>query len=494
MHTHSLVSSLSDDTMITRTKRLVLAERFATAEVVVHLAEIEARRLHLAEGCSSLFGYCTQVLHLSEYEAYTRIAAARAGRRFPLVFECLARGDVHLSAVDLLAPHLTEENHVELLGWARHRTKREVERIVAEVAPRPAVGAMVRRLPARTSAEAGKAVGAAGAAGVAGVPGAANVAGPAGAADAAGTAGIAGNAEATNAGPELLMPDGTTNSIVAQVEGPPAPRSARPRVEALSPERYRIQFTGDPETVELLRRAQDLLRHQVPDGDPAAVFKKALRVLVKDLEKTKAALVERPRGRRDLGSGVGDESRSSKKEKTKDDTAASPRRDPRTIPAAVRRLVWTRDRGRCAFHSRNHHRCTETGGLEFHHVKPFALGGPATADNIELRCRAHNQYEAVQVFGDRSASMVREKRPPDWVRAQLEAGGMRDGLRPRTLERKFESRETPSKWDGRDRTGRAAPPGIHFLRLVLDGTPVDTKKIVRIRWHPERGVTFGTTP
>jgi hypothetical protein len=45
-------------------------------------------------------------------------------------------------------------------------------------------------------------------------------------------------------------------------------------------------------------------------------------------------------------------------------------------------------------------RCSETGLLEFHHVRPFAYGGGSTEDNIELRCRAHNQYEADLFFGE----------------------------------------------------------------------------------------------
>jgi hypothetical protein len=73
---------------------------------------------------------------------------------------------------------------------------------------------------------------------------------------------------------------------------------------------------------------------------------------------------------------------------------------------AVRRVVWARDDGRCAFVG-GEGRCRETGFLEFHHVTPYARGGTATADQIQLRCRAHNQYEAVEAFGAR-ALIVRE--------------------------------------------------------------------------------------
>jgi hypothetical protein len=67
------------------------------------------------------------------------------------------------------------------------------------------------------------------------------------------------------------------------------------------------------------------------------------------------------------------------------------------VPATVRRKVWARDDGQCAFVGIDGH-CAERGFLEFHHVVPFAEGGSTTVDNLELRCRAHNAYEACQYF------------------------------------------------------------------------------------------------
>jgi hypothetical protein len=89
------------------------------------LAELDARRLYLGEGCSSLFSYCTQVLHLSEHAAYHRIEAARAARQFPVVL--VAEGALTLTNVALLRAHLTADNHQQLLAAARQKTKRVVE-------------------------------------------------------------------------------------------------------------------------------------------------------------------------------------------------------------------------------------------------------------------------------------------------------------------------------------------------------------------------------
>src|SRR3989337_58419 len=146
--TLSSPADLSDQDLLARTMQLAREERQVTALLIAHLAEVDARRLYLAEGYSSLFTYCTEVLRLSEHAAYGRIAAARAARRFPLVLEMLAEGAVTLTTVGLLASHLTTENHGNLLDRARHKTKRAVEELIAGLAPQPPVPAVVPRLPA----------------------------------------------------------------------------------------------------------------------------------------------------------------------------------------------------------------------------------------------------------------------------------------------------------------------------------------------------------
>jgi len=70
--------------------------------------------------------------------------------------------------------------------------------------------------------------------------------------------------------------------------------------------------------------------------------------------------------------------------------------------------MWARDEGRCAFVGTNG-RCEERGFLELHHAVPFAAGGKTTTQNLELRCRAHNAYEAQLYFGP---PMVREDVAP----------------------------------------------------------------------------------
>jgi hypothetical protein len=144
------ISRLSNDELIANTKKAAANERHATAELVALLAEVEARELYLGLGFSSLFAYCTRVLHLSEEAAYRRIEAARVALRFPVILDRLASGELTLTAVKLLHKLLTAENHVALLDRARHQSTREIERMVAQLAPKPDGAPMVRRLPSIT--------------------------------------------------------------------------------------------------------------------------------------------------------------------------------------------------------------------------------------------------------------------------------------------------------------------------------------------------------
>jgi hypothetical protein len=347
-HTHMSVSlkRLSDDALLARVKQLAADERRATVTLIAHLAELDRRRLYLAEGYSSLFTYCTEGLHLSEHAAYGRIAAARTASRFPLILQYLEEGFITLTTVCLVSRLLTPENHRRVLDASRHRSKRQVEELVATFQPLPPVPSSIRRLPeprpsltaeTRSAPEAHP--------------------GPRSEAEAAG-------APAESVPLMLTVPPQT-----------PAARGAA--IAPLAPQQYKVTFTASAEMYEKLQMAQALLRHQIPDGDPAAILDKALTVLLDTLTKQKVAATDRPR-----------EGRPASEQPVR------PSPPTRHIPAEVRRAVWRRDEGRCAFVGAGGRRCSERGCLEFHHLVPYSAGGPATIDNIQLRCRAHNGYEA----------------------------------------------------------------------------------------------------
>ena len=354
MTTKDTLSRLSDDELLSEVKRFAASEREATADLIRSLAEVDARRLHLAIGCSSMFGYCTQVLHLSEHAAYARIAAARAATRFPVVMTLLIEGAITLTTVTLLGRHLTAENHAALLESARHKSKADVEMLVATLHPQPDVRASVRKEPAPNRE-------------------------------------VSATAPLTLEVTEIsAVPPATTQERPA-TPAPPPPAAA---VRAIAPERYKLQVTIGAETRAKLRRAQDLLRHTNRSADEAAVIDRALTVLVEQLEKVKYGRTERPR------------SAGLPRAESRGRSAARSRH----VPAHVRRVVSERDDDRCAFVGPEG-RCSETAGLQYHHRLPFADGGPTTADNLELRCPAHNAYEAELWSG---ALFVRET-PFAWV-------------------------------------------------------------------------------
>src|SRR5688500_5593329 len=91
--------SLSDDELLRGLSALLEKSRRIEWELVAHIGEVEARRLYAREACDSMFVYCTEVLHLSEHEAYLRIAAARAAREHPMLLAMLGDGRLHLSGM-----------------------------------------------------------------------------------------------------------------------------------------------------------------------------------------------------------------------------------------------------------------------------------------------------------------------------------------------------------------------------------------------------------
>ena len=356
--THSL-AALSNRELLKNTRNLTAKERGATVAVVAHLAEVESRKLHLAEGCESLYAYCTQVLRYSEYAAYGRMKAARLSRKFPVILEYLADGRLHLAGLLVLAPHLDAENCRELLESAVHRSKREIEALVAKRVPVKAPRMVVRALGVVSGAPgSGEGSG----------RGSLAVGGPEGEKLKAPTVAGVSVSEAGEGGSETAARGYGASCAALQLPPGEAPGNVlTTQPSAL----FRIHFTADQETVELLQKAQDLLAKSRPAATPEDIMKLALQKMVAELEKAKAEIGRKP----------------------KKSPASGGYSNSRHIPAQVKRAVWSRDKACCAFLAPSGKRCGGTRYLEYHHVVPYAHGGPATVENIQLRCRAHNVYE-----------------------------------------------------------------------------------------------------
>jgi 5-methylcytosine-specific restriction endonuclease McrA len=193
-----------------------------------------------------MYKYCTEVLRLSESEAYLRIAAARAAGRHPMLLDMLRDGRLHLSGIERLAPILTETNREEVLARAAGRTRRKIEELVAEIAPKPDVPSTMRKLPERR--------------------------------------------EEKKATPVLqLRPDGVANH-------PKTLAPARPAVvKPLAPAKYKIQFTASAGLRDKLERLKALMRSTIPDGDLAAIIEEAITEKLERLESKRFGKTKAPR-------------------------------------------------------------------------------------------------------------------------------------------------------------------------------------------------------
>ena len=235
MHEYTL-SKLSDAALLHDLALLVASDRLATARILAHIAEVDARRLYAPAGYPSMYAFCVEELRLSEDAAYKRIQAARAARRFPALFGAVAEGRLHLAAVCLLAPHLTAENAAGLIQAATHRPKAEIEAMLARRFPVPGLPAPLRVVRAIPSPLLPRPT-----------PAAAGESGP---------------------GDSQLAPGQVGGTAAA----PPT-------------ERYLLQLTIGRATQEKLRYAQSLLSHALPSGDVAQVLDRALDALIGQIER-----------------------------------------------------------------------------------------------------------------------------------------------------------------------------------------------------------------
>src|SRR4030095_9930220 len=182
---------LSNAQLLEGLRQLVGRVNAVEAQLIAHLGEVDARRLYLEEGCTSMFGYCQRVLHFAEGVAYKRIQAARAARQFPEILEAVRRGELPLTALGLLAPKRTRDNRTELIEAARHRSADEIRQLLADREPKPAAPTFVHRIPEF---------------------------------------------------PQVTQPPPALLQTPATPAPPPPPPPARARTEPLGAERYKVQF------------------------------------------------------------------------------------------------------------------------------------------------------------------------------------------------------------------------------------------------------------
>jgi HNH endonuclease len=359
-------------------------ERGISAEVLAYIAEIDRRKLYRDRGYGSMFSFLVGEHGYSDDAALKRIQAARASRSFPILLSALADGRLHLTAICLLAPHLTVDNARGLVAEATHRRSAEIERLLAlrevrletlgapvvrpssDAAPESIAFAEPVRSELLDAAPSGSA--------------------PIGLAPAGSEPSIHSEQTPLDQGldsPELslMIPQHAVRHVAPSPHlATQAPATPTTTVPARLPEPA-VMVALEKRVHEKLQYLRSLLSHSLPSD--SQVIERALDELIPKAEKAKFAATEKPR---------------------------VPRRDalgPHYVPAEVRRAVWSRDGGQCTSVGDGGKRCDERQFLEYDHINPVARGGKATVENIRLRCSSHNQYEAEKAFG---AAFMENKR------------------------------------------------------------------------------------
>lgn len=373
--------SLSDSQVLSRLHKLVRQEREITLLVLVHLNEVERRRLQLKLGYASLFDYCTSKLGYSASAAVRRIRSARCIARFPIAYEMLKKNELTVSTLSQVSRALTVVNHEELLSRIRGKSQREVEAILAEYQPTPMppdrVRTVVVRVPMPPGAARENAVAVAGTA-LDTVKSANHAVVP-----------VSPLASSANA-----CEKSTYNRNGCDAEVP----SVASTCGATFERRALLQFTASEAFVAKLERTRSLAGHRLPpNASLEQLFELAMDLMI-DREDPARRIERRENGRK----------RTTRKSNR---TRSNSRRH---VAAAVRDAVFQRDEGRCTFVGADGDRCSATVTLQIDHRIPVAAGGTSILNNLRLLCAHHNRLEAVRLLGETAA----------WRRRVAEGSGL----------------------------------------------------------------------
>src|SRR5262245_39371227 len=248
------LASISDAELFVCVERLTARSNVALADLLAHLGEVERRGIHRERACASLYTCCIYHLRMSEDAAYRRAHAARLVREYPELHAAIAKGEIHLTGVLMIGPHLGGERHAEILRRARFRSKRELLRLIAEIDPKPEVPALVEPIGLAVSC---------------------------GATHEAFAEALAGPVRELTLG---KRPEDWTEVNDHGARCPDDLDSDTPDVtEPQRPLQYKVQFTACQEFVDLLGEARDLLGHESPRPALPEIQLRALRALVNEL-------------------------------------------------------------------------------------------------------------------------------------------------------------------------------------------------------------------
>jgi hypothetical protein len=403
-----MLRGLSDADLLSRVKNLVGRERAVTLEILVHLTEVERRRLHLNLGYASMFDYCTRHVGYSSSAASRRIQAARCIRDYPQVLGLLEKNEINLVTVSLVASIVTAANANDLFVRIRGKTQREVEEIAAEYRPPVSMRDRVKPVWVKVAQPVVEQPVSCGQSYPITPSGGSGIS-PKIAADSAG--GPPEAASETQAQPQA----GTGAS--ADFPSPPAPR-----IE----EKDFIQFVASKGFMRKFEKAKALLSNGKGDLSFEAVLEAALDEFLKDNDpeernKRREERKQRAESKVESGAHRAIEAVGSRAEGGIGGAGSEQADDPlfrrwigglsasrvpandegasRRIPAALRDAVFARDQGKCTYRGSEGRRCESSHNLQIDHIVPFARGGAASLTNLRLLCGKHNRLAAERIFG-----------------------------------------------------------------------------------------------
>lgn len=372
------LGALTDAALVSALDAAAAGERETLCHLLKYLAEVESRGIHLDMGYRTVFDFCVLRLKLSEGAAMRRIYSARAAAKIPELYDKLRSGELSLSSVSRLAPHLTKENAEGLIARASGARLREVETIVAELTykearpiPEPKADVSQTELAFVSIAEA-----------------------PTGSAEVPRDPAESPRASAVQTSDH--MPEGHAEAGADHQKDPLVPGGSTLDIPLSSPPRPAMP----PRESAFLKR--DSIHVEAP-GVIRYVFRSRPALLEK-LELTARLLGRRPDGRMETLLDLVLERFLEKEDpfRRKARAARCPKKRSRHVARGVRDVVWRRDGGRCAFVSPDGVRCEARTKLEYDHIVPWALGGASDDPaNIRLLCRPHNLQRARATFGER---------------------------------------------------------------------------------------------
>ena len=333
--------------------RLVREERRITTEILWHLKEVEERKLFIGEGYTSLFSYCVEELKYSESAAYRRILAMRVLRQIPELSAALEDGLLSVATVCLVQKHFSDQAKIQKVSSQNSATQTPTREQTLE-AKKEVLNTMI----GKSKLECQK--------------------------------------------------------MLAALSPQALPQE---KIRILSATHTEISFIADDRLMAKLKKVKDLSAHKNPNPTYAELIEMMADLTLKQIdptvERAKKASGQKTDTRAKYtvalaqvatATATGTATATVNRTETETETEAEAEAEARShsssryIPRILERFVWQRANSQCT-QTTNGRRCKETRALEIDHIKPFALDGETTVENLRLLCRTHNQYRSIETFG-----------------------------------------------------------------------------------------------